>query len=83
MNSREDPPGKPPNIDFFRLTKAAQDYANNATDLGFALSCFGSLIPYISDPVINVLDGLRDCTAVDLGNGPVPLSTCGGSIKIL
>lgn len=72
-------PQRPSNLDFFRLPIETQIYANNAGDLAFALSCFGNLMPFLSGPVVDVLEGLRDCTAVDLGNGPVPLSTCGGS----
>jgi hypothetical protein len=69
-------PQQPSNLDFFRLPRETQIYANNAGDLAFALSCFGNLMPFLSDPVVDVLDGLRDRTAVDLGNGPVPLSVC-------
>ena len=67
-------PQQPSNLDLFKLPREAQIYANNAGDLAFALNCFGNLMPFFSDPVVDVLDGLRDHAAADLGNGPIPLS---------
>jgi hypothetical protein len=51
---------EPGAADITKLTLEAQKYADETGDANFALSCFGWLIPHLSEDITGIIDSIRD-----------------------